>query len=446
MEHDQAKAKIDAAQVKQIVALGGKLYAIKNADKTVSMFHRYVSPVDGKTKMLRLESFGAAALERARVTIEANEKKIERDKADPKLAEKADRIAIKAGQVTFEKCATEYMALYRKEWTPAHATRWAQSLKQYAYPLLGRKSIGQISKADVVAVLEQRCEVGDREKGTYRTGSFWETQNTTAQRVRNRIELVWAYAEAADYVSGDNPALWANMRKKFAPSGSVHRVRAHRMIAPADAPALMAWLQGIDNVASKAAQFTLITGCRANTTFGMRWAEVDMAAELWTVPASRMKKNGMRWRTSLPPAALAILRSLQPYPADPSGYVFASAQSKTGMLSPDAMHTLLARSPFKVEQLDEDGEPMLGPDGAVIIGSPEPHGLRGTLRTWWQSKGTALGEAGEFQIAHVEGSATVLAYKKSDLLETRAPILAEWSALVAAPVVSNVVGIRSAAS
>ena len=50
---------------------------------------------------------------------------------------------------------------------------------------------------------------------------------------------------------------------------------------------------------------------RPGELFGMAWAELDLDAALWTIPASRMK-TGAPHLVPLPVQAVALLRQLQP--------------------------------------------------------------------------------------------------------------------------------------
>ncbi|MCZ5018677.1 integrase, partial [Escherichia coli] len=73
-----------------------------------------------------------------------------------------------------------------------HLAQWRSTLETYAYPFIGKKAVSEITKVDLLAILEP----------------IWLTKNETASRLRGRIETVIDYAKAKEYFEGDNPAAW----------------------------------------------------------------------------------------------------------------------------------------------------------------------------------------------------------------------------------------------
>ena len=60
------------------------------------------------------------------------------------------------------------------------------------------------------------------------------------------------------------------------------------------------------------------------------------------------------------------------------------------------------------------------------------HGFRSSFKDWARHEGVDE-ILSEFALAHVEGSATVAAYARDDLLERRRPVMQAWSDFVCAP-------------
>jgi integrase len=56
-----------------------------------------------------------------------------------------------------------------------------------------------------------------------------------------------------------------------------------------------------------------------------------------------------------------------------------------------------------------------------------PHGMRAAFRTWCQEKTTVAHEVAEMALAHVQKDATVAAYARSNLIEKRITLMAQWS-------------------
>ena len=57
------------------------------------------------------------------------------------------------------------------------------------------------------------------------------------------------------------------------------------------------------------------------------------------------------------------------------------------------------------------------------------HGFRSSFKDWARQHGVDE-TLSEFALAHVEGSATVAAYARDDLLERRRPVMQQWAASV----------------
>jgi integrase len=171
-----------------------------------------------------------------------------------------------------------------------------------------------------------------------------------------------------------------------------------------DVPAFYADLNTRDAMAAKALMFTCLTGSRTGEVLGMQWGEVDCDARLWTCPADRMK-GGVVHRVPLTDEMLAIV---EPLKAMQSDYVF-EGQKRHKPLSNMAMLMLLRR--MQVE-------------GVTV------HGFRSTFRDWASEVANAPREVAEMSLAHKVGNDVERAYARSDLLEKRRVLMAQWSGFV----------------
>src|SRR3546814_14187771 len=66
-------------------------------------------------------------------------------------------------------------------------------------------------------------------------------------------------------------------------------------------------LQQHPGMGARALAFKILTATRTGEVLGARWAEIDMPAQLWTIPAHRMKA-GEELRVPLSDAAVSLLR------------------------------------------------------------------------------------------------------------------------------------------
>jgi integrase len=266
-----------------------------------------------------------------------------------------------------------------------HRAQWLNTLRDYAFPLIGPKSIREIEQADVLKVL----------------APIWTEKPETARRVRQRIRTVMDWARTAGHFEGVNPV--EGVEKGLAKQRG--KVVHHAAMPWAEVPAFLPTLG--DGVAARALRFAILTAARSGEVIGARWTEINTEARLWIVPAGRMKA-GREHRVPLSDEALAILAALRGL--DPE-FVFPGQRRRSGQggrsgLSNMAMTQLLRR---------------LG-RGDVTV-----HGFRSSFRDWAAERGGMPSEIAELCLAHEVGSAVERAYRRSDLLEKRRTLMERWA-------------------
>ena len=167
---------------------------------------------------------------------------------------------------------------------------------------------------------------------------------------------------------------------------------------------------------ARALEFAILTAGRSGEVLGARWAEIDMAASVWTVPADRMKA-GKEHRVPLTGPALTLLARLHEVRLSTSleAYVFASAAPNRPMSSM-AMTMVLRRM-----------------DRAELT----VHGFRSTFRDWAAEETTAPREVAEAALAHTLADKVEAAYRRSDLFEKRVSLMSSWAAFCGATWTSN---------
>jgi integrase len=136
---------------------------------------------------------------------------------------------------------------------PKHADQWINTLRAYAFPVFGNKSVAEVTTDNVLATLEP----------------IWQAKHETATRVRQRIEAVLSAAKARGLRTGKNPAAWSGHLDALLPTISKkRRVEHHAAMAFADVPAFMDELRQRSNISAWALQFTILTACRTSEVIG----------------------------------------------------------------------------------------------------------------------------------------------------------------------------------
>ena len=288
----------------------------------------------------------------------------------------------------FEEIARQVHIERLPTWkNPKHGDQWINTLRDYAFPKIGRMPIDSIGQPEVLMCLSP----------------IWTDKHETARRVAQRIKTVLDVAKSKGFRSGENPVT-AIQDAQVLPKVKA-KPKHHSAMAWKDVPAFYADLKTRDAMAAKALMFTCLTGSRTSEVLGMQWGEIDLAARLWTCPAGRMKGEELH-RVPLTDEMLAIIVPLRAMQSD---YVF-EGQKRHKPLSNMAMLMLLRR--MEVED--------------VTV-----HGFRSTFRDWASEIANAPREVAEMSLAHKVGSDVERAYARSDLLERRRLLMDQWSQFVA---------------
>jgi integrase len=308
--------------------------------------------------------------------------------------------------LSFAECADRYVDSQAAGWSnPKHIEQWRNTLKKLAGPIIGHLSVDEIDTALVMRCIEP----------------LWTTRTETASRLRGRIEAVLDWAAVRGYRKGDNPARWRGHLDKLLPRPSqVVRVKHHPALPYTEAGAFMQELRTDTGVASRALEVTILTAARTNEIIGAKWSEFDLDLKTWVVPAERMKSK-REHRVPLSDAAVAALKGVK---GRSKRYVFPG-HKRGSHLSNTAMLQVLKR---------------LGRTGITV------HGFRSTFRDWCAESTNYPADVAEMALAHTLRDKTEAAYRRGDLFEKRARLMADWARYCSKPTESaTVVAIRQSA-
>ena len=151
-------------------------------------------------------------------------------------------------------------------------------------------------------------------------------------------------------------------------------------------------------------------GGKIGRTKKNEWAEVDLEKKVWTCPAEIMK-GGIAHRVPLSWRMTEILESQKRRALHPT-LVFPSPRGK--VLSDNTLSKFL-----RDHQAISDT-----PRRTAVV-----HGFRSSFRDWGTERGYAE-HILEVCLAHKERNSVVAAYKRTDLLEQRVPIMNDWADFV----------------
>lgn len=308
---------------------------------------------------------------------------------DPLAERRAKRAVV---EWTFQRTAQAYIGAHKAGWKSAkHLSQWENTLAAYVYPKIGTKHVRDVTKADVLGVIEPG----------------WSSKNETMVRVRSRIELVLAYAMQREYrPEGLNPARWRGNLDSALPKPSKVSEREHFEALPIDdMPDFMRQLRAAAGASAKALEFSILTVSRTGSVRNATWAEINLDKRIWTIPKEHMK-SGRAHRVPLSEDAMRLLGERER--GTKVDLVFPGASGEKP-LSDMSLTAVMRRF------------------GLTAV----PHGFRSTFSDWCAERTNTPAEVREMALAHAIGDETEEAYRRGDLFDKRRDLMALWADFIA---------------
>lgn len=349
----------------------------------------------GKRLTMALGVYPEIDLKTARKRRDAGRVQLD-DGRDP-MAEKvqAKRSAALAAANSFQAVALEWHKANSARWAAVTADKTMKHLTADVFPAIGHKPIAAVTPPEVLAMLRK---VEARGAGY------------TATRLRELCGQIFRFGIATGCASY-NPA--ADLVGAIVTPGQKHRP------AITDRRAFGTFLrdlrdyQAADKLTLFATRLALLTFVRSQELRLARWDEIDFDAGEWRIPASRMKMGkGLNQAHVVPLSveAIAVLRNIQKITGD-TPHVFPNSYGADGHMSENTIGRMLIR---------------MGYQGRQTL-----HGFRASARSLLSERGWSVA-ALERQLDHAERSKVVAAYARSEHLDERRKIMADWGALVTA--------------
>jgi integrase len=345
----------------------------------------------GRAREMGLGSVGDVTLAEAR-DLARDARRLCKQGVDPIEARRAQRAAqrvARAKTMTFQECATAYIAAHQTGWkNKKHARQWQQTLEDYVCPVFGSLPVLAIETALVMKAIEP----------------IWTKKPETASRVRGRIEAILDWAVACGYRHGENPGRWKGHLDNLLPKKSkVRRVERHAALPYPEIGNFMEALRRQGGISARALEFTILTAMRTGEVLGATWDEFgDLIQKTWTISAERMKGD-REHRVPLSKRALEILGEMQ---IIRQGKLVFPGYKAGRPLSHGAMLRVL---------------------DAMSRRNLTVHGFRSSFRDWSAECTNFAPEVCEAALAHAVKNKAEAAYRRGDLFEKRRQLMASWA-------------------
>ncbi|WP_395622025.1 tyrosine-type recombinase/integrase [Sphingomonas daechungensis] len=296
----------------------------------------------------------------------------------------AARDKVKIQIPTFEDAAKACHEARSGGWEERHANAFLSSLKQHAFPRIGRLFVDSVDEKDILAVLSP----------------IWQDKPAAARKLRQRINTVLDFAKGHAWRSSGAPRdSLRPLLAKQARSGNFSAMPYAEV--PSFVTALLAKSQTVGRMALL---FTILTAARSGEVRSARWSHIDLETNIWTRPAGLMKSREVHLVT-LSPAAVAVLREATKLRADHGDTLIFPGARRSQLSDMTLLKIVKAEA-----------------------GNYTVHGFRASFRTWAAEQMPTVPEAvAEAALAHSVPDAVVRAYQRANFLDLRRKLLDAWA-------------------
>ncbi|HFN3636907.1 TPA: integrase domain-containing protein [Klebsiella aerogenes] len=360
----------------------GLFLIVKTSGKKLCCF-RYQRPATKQRTMMGLGAFPALSLADAR-GLRADYLALLANGIDPQVqaevAEEQQQIALDS---IFSTVAANWFELKSKSVNPDYAKDIWRSLEKDVFPAIGEIPLQQIRARTLVEALEPIKARGALE---------------TVRRLVQRVNEIMIYAVNTGLIDA-NPASGIGMAFEKPKKQNMPTLR------PEELPKLMRTLvmSNLSVPTRCLIEWQLLTLVRPSEASGARWAEIDLDAKLWTIPAERMKAK----REHIVPLsiqALGILEVMKPISAHRE-HVFPSRNDPKKPMNSQTANAALKR---------------IGYGGKLVA-----HGLRSIASTAMNEEGFQA-DVIEAALAHVDKNEIRRAYNRSTYIKQREKLMQWW--------------------
>jgi len=352
--------------------------------------------INGRRREMGLGSYPQVSLKDARLACSGYRIQL-KSGIDPLAARDAERAALnetqrrkEASQHSFETISREYFAAHSTGWSESWRKGWIRKLEIYVFDLIGKLTPENVQTDDVLSVLRP----------------IWSTKSRTADEVRSQIEQILDAAKARGLRQGENPARWRGHLANLLSKSEKKKLRKRKSFAALhwkDAPQLMRRLQAIPTRNSQALQLLLLTGARTHMVRFAHRGEFDLAQRTWSLAESRMKTR----EAFTIPLSDKTIELINEIPTVEDSQFLFPGHGKSGVMHESAMRLMLQNE--------------LGLSAITC------HGFRSTFRDWAGECTNYPREICELALAHDERGQTESAYSRSNFLEKRRALMADWA-------------------
>lgn len=363
---------------------GGMYLRVKESGKYWRLDYR----INGKPQTLALGVYPEVSLAKARQRREKAREQLA-DGINPGIAKREDKAAkAAAAGNTFEAVARDWLAKTASKRGANTQSKIETWLTKDVFPFIGRDPVADLKAKDVLDKVARRMEA----RGAHES----------AHRVVQVCSQVLRFAVATGLVDRD---VTVDLRGALA---SVEKSHFAAITETKAVGQLMRSIRGYTGQPATIAALKLspLVFLRPGELRTAEWAEIDLEAAEWRIPASKMKMK-VEHLVPLSTQAIAVFKDMQPLTGH-GRYVFPSIRTGERPMSENTINAALRG---------------MGYGSEVMTG----HGFRATARTIMDE---VLGERPdliEHQLAHTVKDPNGRAYNRTAHLPARREMMQRWA-------------------
>ncbi len=363
--------------------IGGSLY-LEVTPKGAKHW-RWKYRIDGKENRYSLGSYPDVSLRDAKEAVEAARKLVKQG-LHPAQQKRLKRLkSIHEQANTFEAVAKEWIAL--KDWEEITKKRRLDMLTRVVFPTIGELPVREITPQIILDILKKAAK-----------------NNGVSVMAEAKRTLFGIFELAAETFRVD-----ANPVHQWRESLPKNKTQHKRALTKTEIGQLLRDVDGHGGNYQTQCAFNLmwLTLARPSEVVEAEWAEFDLDAAIWRIPAERMKKR-KEHVVPLPTQAVKLLRG---------------------------MHTITGDKKHLFPHRDDRTKPMVTASFRQMLnvlgwsGEFSPHATRTTGSTRLNEMAFAPDWI-ERQLAHTEPNAVRRTYNHADYLEQRTGMMQQWADLL----------------
>ncbi len=250
------------------------LYVLPSGRKRWKLRYRH----EGKNLEYTIGDYPVISLSEARKRAQELRQMI-RDGIDP-IRAKEEKNEEQEEIILFKDVADVFLRFKEREYCPSHFLRQMKRIEQYILPAIGEKRVEEITKADIVKLVQNVPRV--------KTRSAKNTDKAeTARRIFTLVGQIYRFGLHNDLIKENVPErIDANEILPKVQGGRLKAVTKER-----DAKQLFALLlEYPDDITRLALEFLALSALRTGNICNLKWEWVDLDEEVAVFPAAAMNR------------------------------------------------------------------------------------------------------------------------------------------------------------